>query len=319
MTTDLIETIGRQLAAAQSVLIVSHIRPDGDAIGSLLGLGLALQAAGKTVQMVLSDGLPSSFKHLSGAEQIQRRAAGAADLTVVLDASDLKRIGPALDAYGQPDICIDHHITNEGFARYNLVEADMPATAAIIARYLPDWRLPITPPVAAALLTGILTDTIGFRTPNVRPDLLRLAADLMERGADLHHLYTRALVARRFEAVRYWGEGLSRLSRDGDLVWATLTLEDRQTAGYSGNDDADLINIISSIDGFKAALIFVEQPQGRFKISWRTSDPNLDVSQVARHFGGGGHAAAAGAEVDGVLSRDLPTVIAETKKILHLK
>lgn len=316
--TDLIDLIGRQLQEAQSVLIASHIRPDGDAVGSLLGLGLALQAAGKRVQLILSDGVPSSFKHLPGADAIQYRAKENADLTIALDAADLKRLGKAFGAHPQIDICIDHHISNERFARLNLVEADMPATAAVLARYLPQWGFEITPQVAAALLTGILTDTIGFRTPNVRPDLLRLVADLMEKGANLHALYYRALVTRRFNAMRYWGQGLTKLEKDGDLVWATLTLADRQAADYPGNDDADLINTIAAIDGFKVAMIFVEQPGGRFKISWRTADPSINVSQVASYFGGGGHAAAAGAEVDGTLQDKQSLVIQKTREMLQL-
>lgn len=321
MTTDaaLLAEIGRALQDAERIVLTSHIRPDGDAVGSLLGLGLALQQAGKQVQMVLADGLPASFRHLPGAKQVRRQPEGQADLLVVLDASDLQRIGPALDGYGQPDVCIDHHKTNLYYARYNLVEPDVQATAAIIARYLPAWGLDITPEVASALLTGILTDTIGFRTPNVDAELLRLAADLVTRGAPLADLYYRALVVRRFEAMRYWGQGLSRLTRDGDLVWTALTLEDRQLAGYNGNDDADLVNILSAIEGFRVALIFVEQPGNRYKMSWRSNAPDVDVSGVARYFGGGGHAAAAGAERAGNLQEDLPMIVAKTKTMLGIQ
>ncbi len=320
MMTETAEMVGARLRAAEHLALVSHIRPDGDAVGSLLGLGLALMAAGKRVEMVLSDGVPPTFAHLAGADRVRQQISqsSAAATLVVLDASDPGRLGPAL-AGRQPHIAIDHHRTNTHFAQLNLVEPEAPATAAILARYLPAWGFALTPAAASALLTGILTDTIGFRTLSVRPDVLRLAADLMEKGADLHHLYYRALVARRLEQLRYWGQGLNRLQAEGDLVWATLLLADRERAGYLHNDDADLVNLISAVDGFRVAMIFVEQPAGRYKISWRTADPQLDVSLPARHFGGGGHAAAAGAERDGDLLADLPHILTTTKALLGIK
>jgi len=172
--------------------------------------------------------------------------------------------------------------------------------------------------VAAALLTGIITDTLGFRTSNVTPEALRQAATLMETGVDMPDLYMRGLIRRSFEAARYWGGGLSKLERKDGMVLGTLTIEDRKAAGYSGNDDADLINVISAIDGFKVGLIFVEQPKDRVKISWRALAPGIDVSQVAQQFGGGGHAAAAGADVEGALEETKKVVIKRTKEMLRL-
>ncbi len=218
----------------------------------------------------------------------------------------------------QPDINIDHHITNEKFGKLNLIEGTEVATSAILTNYLPVWGYTITKPVAAALLTGIITDTLGFRTSNVTPEALRQVATLMETGVDMPDLYMRGLVRRSFEAARYWGGGLSKLERKDGMVLGTLTVEDRKAAGYSGNDDADLINIISAIDGFKVGMIFVEQPKDRVKISWRALAPGIDVSQVAQQFGGGGHAAAAGADVEGALEDVKKIVIRRTKEMLRL-
>ncbi len=298
------------------MLVASHIRPDGDAVGALLGFGLALQQAGKKVQMVLADGVPSSFGHLEGASQVKTKIDGAFDTFVTLDCADFKRTGRPFESAGQPDINIDHHITNEKFGRLNLVEDEEVATSAILTNHLPAWGYPITKSVAAALLTGILTDTLGFRTSNVTPESLRQAAALMETGVDMPELYMRGLVRRSYEAARYWGGGLSNLQRKGDLVWSTLTLEDRRIAGYSGNDDADLINIISAIDNFKIGLIFVEQNDHRVKVSWRALEPGIDVSPIAVQFGGGGHAAAAGADVDGSLNEVTEKVLTVTHQIL---
>lgn len=311
-------TIGRRLNEAQKILVLSHIRPDGDAVGALLGLGLSLSEAGKTVQMVLSDGVPGQFRYLPDSDLVCKKAEGPFDLTVVLDCSDLKRAGSALnDGLLPPDVNIDHHVTNLNFGRLNYIQPQAVATSQILAESLEAWGLAITPPVASAVLSGIVSDSLGFRTSNMTPGALRTAADLMEKGADLTELYNRALVRRPFNATRYWGAGLARLEKQDRMVWASLTLEDRRAAGYPGKDDADLINVISAIDDFDVCLMFVEQKGGRVKVSWR-SVPGFDVSQVALKFGGGGHPAAAGAEIDGTMQVIMPEVLKATREMLFL-
>lgn len=313
---DLDSSIKEHLQAARNILIVTHVRPDGDAIGSLLGLGLSLQISGKQVQMLLPDGLPSNFKYLPGSNQIKRVQKGNPDLSIVVDCSDISRVGKALDNYGVPDIVIDHHVTNGEFGKLNLIESDSPATASVLLTHMPDWGLTVTPDVAANLLTGLLTDTLGFRTLNTTPRSLRQAADLVDLGANLSSLYNLGLVRRTLPAARYWGVGLSKLNYEDNIVWTELSLEDRITSGYSGNDDADLINVVSSITEGLISIIFVEQNNGTVKISWRTQDPNLDVSKIAMVFKGGGHRAAAGADIPGDLAEIKKRVLAETDKFL---
>ncbi len=297
MNTGTIHTeVAARLAQARSAALVSHIRPDGDALGSLLGLGLSLEKNGVKVQMILADGVPASFRHLPGADRVVKRFTGDVDLGVVLDCSDLNRTGGVLGS--RPvDINIDHHITNLNFARINLVIPEAVATSAILARHIREWGLPVTEAVAKCLLSGLVSDTLGFRTPNVGPQDLRLAADLMELGApNLSELYQRALVRRSFEGALYWGSGLSKLQRKGRLVFTTLTLSDREIAGYNGNDDADLINMVQNVEDADITMVLVEQPGGKVKVSWR-AQPGFDVSRLALKFGGGGHPAAAGARL----------------------
>ena len=163
--------IKQRLGEANKIVIASHIRPDGDAIGSLLGLGLALRDAGKSVQMILADGLPSSFKYLEGGKLIEKQPKGGHDTFITVDCADFKRTGSIFENFGQPDINIDHHKTNERFGKLNLIEAEEVATSAILTNHLPQWGFPITKPIAAALLTGIITDTLGFRTSNTTPEV----------------------------------------------------------------------------------------------------------------------------------------------------
>jgi len=313
---ELQKKIKSRIQAAQRVLITSHVRPDGDAVGSSLALGLALLDAGKQVQVVLSDGLSASFKHLPGADLVRTKADGVFDLIISVDCSDLNRVGKALDGYRAPDIIIDHHVTGEAFGTLNLVEPEAVATASVLTRHMHEWGLTITAPIAANLITGLITDTLGFRTSNTTSEALRQTADLLDLGVDMGSLYYRSLVRRTYPAAKYWGAGLSSLERADGIIWVTLTMADRNASGYVGNDDADLINIVSSIDGAKVAIIFVEQNAGKTKISWRALKPNIDVSKVASQFSGGGHKAAAGAEVDGSLVEVKERVLKATREIL---
>jgi len=238
MNEEISGAIKERLEKAKNIIIVSHVRPDGDAIGSLLGLGLALQNAGKSVQMVLVDGVPASFKHLEGSELIISAPDGEHDTFITVDSADFKRTGKIFENFGQPDINIDHHKTNEKFGKLNLIEAEEVATAAILTNHLREWGYEITRPIADALLTGIITDTLGFRTSNTTPESLRQCATLMETGADMPDLYMKSLVKKTFPAARYWGAGLSSMEQKNGIVWGTLTVEDRKKAGYGGNDDA---------------------------------------------------------------------------------
>ena len=296
------------------ILIVSHVRPDADAVGSVLALGLALKNAGKSVQMVLEDGA-AGFEYLPNIELVKQVPEGNVDLVIVLDCSDPARVGNVLNNLGKPDLVVDHHKTNISFGTYNIVEPEQVATAGILFDRMPKWGLTIDPEVATCLLAGIVGDTIGFRTSNVNSAALRRTAALMDLGADLGRIYREELVLQSFKAVRYWGAGLSRLQYDNGIVWTSLTLTDRKNVGYPGNDDADIVNILSSVKEAEIALIFVEQSQNDVKISWRAR-PGIDVSGIAFEFGGGGHAAAAGADVKGSLIEVQKRVILQTKKLL---
>jgi bifunctional oligoribonuclease and PAP phosphatase NrnA len=316
MNKDQIQAFGNLVSRADRILIISHIRPDGDAVGSTLGLGLMFEEMGKEVNLVLEDGVPKVFNHLTGSDTIIREAVGVFDLVIVVDSSDIERIGSVLDDFGEPDVNIDHHPTNTQFAKLNLVRDDAVATVEIIFDLARELSFPINLPVAEALLTGLLTDSLGFRTSNTKPQTLRIAADLMEFGANLPVLYSKAMLEKSFEAVKYWGQGLSRIQMEDRLVWTSLSLEDRIAVDYPGRDDADLINVLSRIKETDISVVFVEQKNGSVKVSWR-SRPGFDVSSIATQFGGGGHKPAAGADIKGDLERVQEEVLEATRKSLR--
>ena len=315
MDVSLARSINNQFEQAENILIVTHIRPDGDAIGSLLGLGLSLKAHKLNVQMVSHDGVPVNLGYIAGADQVLKTPDGVYDFVVILDCSDMERTGGVWNNNIKPDINIDHHPTNNNFAKINLVDSKAVATSEILFNLISYAGLPITDGVATALLTGIVTDTLGFRTSNMTPEVLRISAELMDKGGNLPELYRRSMVNRSFEATQFWGIGLNNLEKKDRLVWTTLTIADRKEVNYPGRDDADLINVLSSIDGADIAVIFVEQPNEKVKVSWR-AQPGFDVSKIAAQVGGGGHAPASGAEIDGSIDEVKSKVLKLTSDLL---
>lgn len=309
-----LERAGALLEAAARVTVISHERPDGDAVGSLLGLSLALAEAGKQVTPVLSGGVPGRFRFLPGADEVVKETPAETDLVVAVDCAADDRFGLDVGKFPRPpDINIDHHPTNTRFAPVNIVNDGAAATAEMLHDLLPTWGYEIDEQVAVNLLAGLVTDTIGFRTSSTTAHSLQVAADLMERGAPLADIYERALSRMSFVAAAYWGRGLSRLQHEDGIVWTTLTMEDRQRVGYPGADDADLVNLLMTIEEARVVILFVEQPSDKVKVSWR-AEPGVDVAEVAEGFGGGGHRPAAGAMIKGELTEVQEKVLNATRQ-----
>ncbi|MFV1949732.1 MAG: bifunctional oligoribonuclease/PAP phosphatase NrnA [Anaerolineales bacterium] len=315
MNKENIQAFGNLVDRADRILVISHIRPDGDAVGSLIGLGLILEELGKEVNLVLEDGVPKVFHHLTGFDKVFKEANGVYDLVIVVDCSDIDRIGSVLDDHGEPDVNIDHHPTNTHFGSLNLVREEAVATVELIYDLALALSYPFNQAIAEALLTGLLTDSLGFRTSNSSPRTLRIAAELQEQGADLQTLYRKAMLEKSYEAIRYWGKGLGRIQREGGLAWTSLSLKDRVEAKYPGRDDADLVNVLTRIRDVDICVVFVEQKNGTVKVSWR-SRPGFDVSLIATQFGGGGHKPAAGADIHGSLEQIQIDVLEATRKSL---
>ena len=291
-------------------MVIGHQRPDGDAVGSMLGLSLSLRIRGKRADPVLAGGLPRRYRFLPGADSVLTSLPEGEPLVVSVDSADFKRLGfPDLPAV---HLNIDHHQGNTRYADVDLVDSTAAATTAMLFRMAADLDLPIDPDIASNFLAGLITDTIGFRTDSVNADSLRVAAELVEAGAQISDLYRKALVQRSYNAVRYWGEGLTNLQRKDGVVWARLSLEDRRRAGYPGVDDADLIDVLTLIQEARVALVFVERADDEVKVSWRAR-PGVDVRKVAEQFGGGGHTLASGAVIEGSLDEVVQRVLAATE------
>lgn len=313
MAAPTIEKAKAALNAAQHVIILSHERPDGDAVGSLLALTLSLERAGKKTTPVLFEGVPSRFLFLPGAGKVTSDIPSDGDLLILVDAADLQRTGfPVKTLPRQPDINIDHHPTNTDFAILNIVNHKASATTEILYDVIPQFGLEIDIEIATNLMTGLITDTIGFRTDSVTPKTLEIASELVGLGAPMAEIYSRTLNQRSFVSAQYWGKGLNRLERENGILWTSLTIEDRKAVGYTGSDDADLVNLLATIEGNQVVLIFIEQIGGKVKVSWR-SRLGVDVAAIAFSFGGGGHEQAAGATIEGDMQEIQERVLTATR------
>lgn len=300
MDTAILDLVRR----SRRVLAICHVSPDGDAIGSLLGLGWALKAMGKEVTLACADPVPPFYRYLPGQEEIVRRPEGAFDLVVSLDCSDQERLG---DAYreehrGLPLLNIDHHVTNQHFGTVNLVDPTAASTAEIVFTLLDELGLPLSPPIAQCLLTGIVTDTRGFRTASSTPRVLAIANRLMAAGASLPEIVSQTLERRPLAVIRLWAQALPGAQLRGRILWAEITEAMRAEAGVATVDDGGLVNFLLTAEEADVAVVFSEKNEGReVEVSFRAR-PGWDVAQVALALGGGGHMLAAGATVRGRLT-----------------
>ncbi len=289
------------LLSCQRPALLTHIAPDGDAIGSLLGLGWALRTLGKEPRLVCRDPLPLRFNYLPGFEDVVNTLAEASDLLVMLDCSDLGRVGELENPNQRlPLLNIDHHATNLLFGTVNLVDEAAVSTTHILYHLIPTLGVAVDRRIALCLLTGIVTDTRGFRTSNVTADILRIAADLVDAGASLPLATRNGLEKQSLNVLRLWGMALSQLHVSGDIVWVSLSLATQRAAGCEGYGGAGLSNLLSSTAEAVATVVLVEREDGQVEVGFRAI-PGFDVSKIALALGGGGHTLASGCLVPGPL------------------
>ena len=296
--------VARAIGRASSILAVSHISPDGDAIGSLLAFGAIANHLSKSCVVACADAVPETLQFLPGAHTIVDAASGPFDLVVGLDASDPRRLGelfmrPA--QAGAPTLNIDHHITNLRFAEVNWIDTTAAATAEMVFLLAEHLQVPLTPMVATGLLTGLVTDTRGFRTNNTSPRVLQIASRLLEAGAPLFQIMEMTLERRSLAQVRLWGRVLSRARRHGRILWSEVTEADRRIVGIREDGaDAGLSSFLGSAAEADVAAVFVER-NGKIEVSLRAI-PGLSVAEAALALGGGGHPLAAGCTLEGALT-----------------
>jgi phosphoesterase RecJ-like protein len=298
--------IGDELHARDRFLILSHVRPDGDAIGSMVALGSSLAAMGKTVWLVNEDGLPENLAFLPGSERVTPPPAEVlpADVVIALDCATKPRLGEAaLHAASAASlwINIDHHISNPGYGDINLIDPSSPATGAILYDLLLHAGLPLTDEARDAIYVAVSTDTGSFQYPSTRAETYEMAADLIRRGLDVGEINSSTYDEQPFRRLELLRDLLNTLGRseDGLLAWWDLRDEVRVRLGLLPEDSEGLIDNIRGIRGVRVAVFFEELPDGRMRVSMRSKDRRIDVCAIASQFGGGGHPMAAGIRMGG--------------------
>lgn len=300
------EQIGEVLRSYQSFVLLSHVRPDGDAIGSLLALGFSLMAMGKSVRMINEDGLPDNLAFLPGSERIESPPADPVDaeVAIALDTATKPRLGDAaLHAASGADLWlnIDHHISNPGYGDLNLIDATSPATGQILYDLITRLDLPMPPETRDAIYVAVSTDTGSFQYPSTTARTYDMAADLIRRGLDVGEINSKTyddFPYRRLELMRALLNTLER-SDDGILAHWELRDQTRLDLELRPEDSEGLIDHIRAIRGVLLAVFFEELPDGKVRVSMRSKTRKLDVCRIAAEFGGGGHALAAGIRMKG--------------------
>ncbi|MFV1994484.1 MAG: bifunctional oligoribonuclease/PAP phosphatase NrnA [Verrucomicrobiales bacterium] len=317
------EEIGRVIASHESFAVVSHLRPDGDAIGSALALGEGLHAIGKKVEIINEDGVPDALSFLPCSGRVKRphEVVGfRPEVAFVLDTAAFSRVGEGVAAIIQGAgtlVNIDHHVSNPGFGDLVLVDSACPATGQIVYELIRALEMPLSEAARDNLWAAISTDTGSFQYPNTTARTFEIGAELIKRGVDVGAISQSLYESYPFRRIELLRELLNvlQISAGGKVASWTLTQEIIRRYRVEPGDSEGLIDIIRSVRGVVVAVFFEEMGEGKVRVSCRSKDPAADVGKICQKFNGGGHRLAAGArmsgEIEEVRERFLEVVYAE--------
>jgi phosphoesterase RecJ-like protein len=302
------------IAEAQDIVIACHINPDGDALGSMIGLGLGLEHLGKKVTLLSSDGVPDLLRFLPASERVEQTTERRDfDLAIVVDSGDITRVGRNQDTVQAcPKVIdIDHHVTAGAFGDVRLLDEKAAATGEIIYDLLIALGIQVDQPIAQNLLCGLLTDTGSFRYLNVTPRTMAIAGELIGCGANPNEIAENVFENKTYAAQKLLGRALESLRRseDGRAVWASVSQAD--FLEFQAGDEATegIVNAVRAVQGNEVAMLFREMPSGKIRVSIRARPPH-DVSVIANRFGGGGHRLASGCTLEGPLPLAIDNLVA---------
>lgn len=313
-----LENINEKIQKSKSILIMTHINPDGDAMGSTLALLSALKKIEKEASVYMP--MPNeTFSFLPGFSEIITSNIDASkyDLCISLDASDLERLGEGREYFDaiEDTIVIDHHITNQSYGDVNYLNAVASSTCENLIVVLAAMNIAINKEIAESLYTGILTDTGGFRY-NAQPETYEFVAMLLETGVETNKIYRRLFDLTTLNKTKLLARALERLElyADNKVSFTYITVKDLEELGLEQSASEGIVNYGRNIDGTEVS-IFIKEQDGKYKVSMRANE-YVDVSVVASKFAGGGHVRAAGFESVMTMEQIKVAVIEELKKQL---
>lgn len=313
-----LESIKEKVENSKSILIMTHTNPDGDAMGSALGLLSALKKIEKqaTVYMPVPN---KTFSFLPGFLEIVTEGIDASqyDLCIALDASDLERLGKGREYFEaiEDTIVIDHHITNQSYADINYLNAVASSTCENLIVVLAAMNIAINKEMAESLYTGILTDTGAFRY-NAQPETYEFVAMLSETGVETNRIYRKLFDLTTLNKTKLLARALERLElyEDSKVSYTYITEQDLEDLHLDQSDSEGIVNFGRNIDGTEVS-IFIKEQDGKYKVSMRANE-YVDVSIVASKFAGGGHVRAAGFESVMTMEQIKVAILEELRKQL---
>ncbi|MBI2679239.1 MAG: bifunctional oligoribonuclease/PAP phosphatase NrnA [Candidatus Koribacter versatilis] len=302
-----------RIESTDRFVLTSHARPDGDAVGSVLGCWQVLEALGKKSEVVLADEVPFIYKRLPYADKIVHasRVNGSYDTAILLECDSIER--SRLE--GLEDrvlINIDHHVSGRPFGHINWIDPSACACAELVYRLAVKAGVKITPEMATCLYAAVLTDTGAFCFQGVNERTFALARELVRAGARPAEIAQQVYFAAPTSKMRLLGAALANLHREHALAWMHVTREQFDRAEAEDEDAEGLVNYALGIAGVEAAVFFREMEDGRFRVSLR-SKGIINVAEIAEQFGGGGHACASGCAMDGPLSAASERILAQLR------
>jgi len=294
--------------ASENIFVTTHEGTDGDDLGSLLAMKEALEAKGKKITAVVKGGVPDNLQFLPGSETVQDKFADSNfDLVITFGCNKISRTGwTELESLNCPVVNFDHHPDNTNFGAVNVVDASTAAVAELIYYFLNEASVEINKNISMCLLTGIFADTGGFKHANTSSQVLEVAAKLMKKGARIEKISGQLMSSHKPSTVKAWAKGLenARFDSEKKLVFSVMTEEDLKDAGATDEDLDGFVELLNNIPQAKFALL-LRQDGDTVKGSLR-SEPHkkVDVSKIAKSFGGGGHKLASGFKLKGKLTRE---------------
>lgn len=324
MWTEHLEQAASFLREHDDFLVVSHVQPDGDAISSTVAVGWMLNKLGKTFTMMNEGPIPARLTYLWRCGDIVGCGEGAPERkfrhVIAVDCADFARIGPARQWFEAEYklLNVDHHATNDAFGSVNLLRFEAAATAEILYELAEHMRFPLDPDAASAFYTGLLTDTGGFRYANTSPFVMQTASRLLEAGANGPELAELLLERLSMGQMRMIQRGLSRLAFTDDqrIAWLWVTSEDLAETGASNDDLEGLVNYPRNIEGVEVGILFKENGTKSVKVSLRSAG-TVNVAEVARQHGGGGHVRAAGCRLTIPLTEAMELLVSHVRRELE--
>lgn len=317
----IIDRILEGIRQSRNICVVGHIRPDGDCIGSQLGLSLALRDQGRRVTCWNEDVMPDKLAFLDPDGLVQQPRRGKTfDCVIATDCASFERLGKVGRCIGQRKLLIniDHHASNTRYGDINWVSAKEPSCGEIIFKLLKTAKWPITPAIADCLFTAVSTDTGSFQYPTTRPGTFHVGAELVTSGANLARICDEVYQSYSLSRVRLLKHVYNNfhLVQDNQIAYFWLKQSDYTRTGAQKDDSEGLIDHIRAIEPVVVACLFEELEPGVTRISLRSKSDRVNVNEIAAEFGGGGHMAAAGARISGPPLSAQRRVLAAVKKAL---